>query len=320
IRRTVPTANVEVTPGLGNVVILSGYVTSPQDADIIARLANSQVGGNNANVINAIQIGGVQQVEIQVVVASVDRSEVRNRGTDFVVSGTTFQLNSIVSGLISPPPLGGLGTQTGTISPIANIQFGVVPAQFFAALQVLRTEGLAKFLAEPRVVTQTGRVASFLAGRRQAVPGPAAGTHAPGAQYENIGTQLDVLPIVYGNGQIWLEVSPSVRAVNQGLGIVTAFGATPGFTENSVRCAVMLESGQTFAIGGLIQNSVQASSSRIPVLGDLPFVGTAFSRVNYDERESELVILVTPRLVAPMDCNQVPRRLPGRETRSPDDY
>src|SRR5262249_45782358 len=136
IRRTVPTANVEVTPGLGNVVILSGYVTSPQDADIIARLANSQVGGNNANVINAIQIGGVQQVEIQVVVASVDRSEVRNRGTDFVVSGTTFQLNSIVSGLISPPPLGGLGTQTGTISPIANIQFGVVPAQFFAALQV----------------------------------------------------------------------------------------------------------------------------------------------------------------------------------------
>ncbi|MBX9584501.1 MAG: type II and III secretion system protein, partial [Gemmataceae bacterium] len=94
----------------------------------------------------------------------------------------------------------------------------------------------------------------------------------------------------------------------------------PGFTEQQARCAVMLESGQTFAIGGLIQSSVQASASRVPVLGDLPFVGFAFSRVNYDERESELVILVTPRLVGPMDCQQVPKRLPGRETRSPDDY
>jgi pilus assembly protein CpaC len=292
-------------------------VTSPQDADIIARLATSPVGGNTANVINAIQIGGVQQVEIQVVVASVDRNEVRSRGFDFAVNGTTVNFSSVVSGLIgSAGFLGGIPT----VSPNANLVAGVVPAQFFPAMRALRTEGVAKFLAEPRVVTQTGRPASFLAGGRQAVLGPAAGINGPGVQYENIGTQLDVLPIVYGTGQIWLEVSPSVRAVNNALGITTVFGTTPGFTENSVRCAVMLESGQTFAIGGLIQNSVQATASRVPVLGDLPFVGWTFSSLNYEERESELVILVTPRLVAPLDCSQVPRRLPGRETRSPDDY
>jgi pilus assembly protein CpaC len=320
IKATVPTANVEVTPGLGNVVILSGYVTTPQDADIIARLANSQVGGQNANVINAIQIGGIQQVEIQVVVASVDRNEIRSRGFDFFVNSKSFQFASIVSGLIGSQPLGSGSPITLTTSPDANVQVGIVPSQFFGALRALRTEGLAKFLAEPRVVTQTGRAASFLAGGRQAVLGPAAGINGPGVQYENIGTQLDVVPIVYGNGQIWLEIAPSVRTVNQGLGITTVFGTSPGFTENSVRCSVMLESGQTFAIGGLIQNSVQASSARVPVLGDLPFVGTAFSRVNYEERESELIILVTPRLVAPLDCSQVPKRLPGRETRSPDDY
>ena len=317
IKRTVPTSNVDVTPGIGNVVVLSGYVTSPQDADIVARLANSMVGGQANNVINAVQVGGVQQVQIDVVVASVDRNEIRSRGFDFAVNGGTIKFTSVVSGLIGST---GFAGGVPTASPDANLQTGIVPAQFFTALRALRTEGLAKFLAEPRVVTQTGRPASFLAGGRQAVLGPAAGINGPGVTYENIGTQLDVLPIVYGNGQIWLEISPSVRTVNQGLGITTVFGASPGFTENSIRCAVMLESGQTFAIGGLIQNSVQASSARIPVLGDLPFVGTAFSRVNYEERESELVILVTPRLVAPMDCSQVPKRLPGRETRTPDDY
>lgn len=318
IRRTAPTANVQVTPGLGNTLILSGYVTTPQDADTIARLAISQVGGNPQNVINMLQIGGVQQVQIDVVIASVDRSEIRSRGFDFTVSGRTVTFSSLVSGLLTPPT--GFGSGTVAFSPNANLQLGVAPAGFFSALQALRTEGLAKFLAEPRVVTQSGRPAQFLAGGRQAVLGPASGINGPGVVFEQVGTQLNVVPIVMGNGKVWLEVSPSIRTVNQGLGIQTTFGSTPGFTENSIQVAVELESGQTFAIGGLIQNSVQASANKVPVLGDLPFVGTGFSSIRYEERESELVILVTPRLVHPMDCTQVPRRLPGRETRSPDDY
>jgi len=320
IKRTVPTANVEVSPGLGNVVILSGYVTSPQDADIIVRLTQSQVGGTPGNVINAMQVGGVQQVQIDVVIASVDRNEIRSRGFDFAVNTRPVQFASVLSGLLSPPAGGTGGNGFATFSPDANLQLGLVPAQFFGALRALRTEGVAKFLGEPRVVTQTGRPAFFLAGGRQAVLGPDSGINGPGIQFEQVGTQMEVLPIVYGNNKIWLEINPQVRSVNQGLGITTVFGTTPGFTEQQARCAVMLESGQTFAIGGLIQNTIQASSARVPVLGDLPFVGTLFSRVNYDERESELVILVTPRLVDPLDCNQVPRRLPGRETRSPDDY
>ena len=320
IRRTVPTATVEVTPGIGNVVILSGYVTTPQDADIIARLANSAVGGAPNSVINAIQVGGVQHVQIDVVVASVDRSEIRQRGFDFFVNGKSFQFSSLVSGLIGAQPIGSGAATVLTPSQSANFQFAVVPTQFFGALQALRTEGLAKFLAEPRVVTQTGRPAFFLAGGRQAVLSPSSGINGPGVTFEQIGVQIEVLPIVYGNGQIWLEINPTNRQVNQGLGITTVFGTTPGFTEQQARCAVLLESGQTFAIGGLIQNSVQAASAKVPVLGDLPYVGTLFSTIRHEERESELIILVTPRLVHPLDCCQVPKRLPGRETRSPDDY
>lgn len=318
IRDTVPTASVNVEPGIGSVIVLSGYVTSPQDAEIVARLANSAVGGNNNNVINAVQIGGVQQVQIDVVVASVDRNQLRSRGFDFALPGRgSFSFSSLVSGL--------LGAQTAaagvpTFGGDANFQFAVVPNRFFGALRALRTEGVAKFLAEPRVVTQTGRPAFFRAGGQQAVIGPAAGINGPGVQLVPFGTELTVVPIVYGNGMIWLDINPRITAVSQGLGITLNGSSTPGFSEQTVQSTVLLESGQTFAIGGLIQTSTNASASRIPMLGDLPFTGTFFSRVDYTTRESELVILVTPRLVHPMDPCQAPKRLPGQETRTPDDY
>jgi pilus assembly protein CpaC len=142
----------------------------------------------------------------------------------------------------------------------------------------------------------------------------------PGVDFRDVGTELQFLPIVLGNGRIYLEVSPRFRAINQGRGIQTSFGFVPGFDEQSVRTAIEMEDGQTFAIGGLIQTTVQATSSRVPVLGAIPFLGTAFSTVSYIEEEDELVILVTPHLVDAQDCNQTAKRLPGRETRSPDDF
>jgi pilus assembly protein CpaC len=318
IKRTVPTSNVEVQPGVGNVIILSGYVTTPQDADIIARLANSAVGGTANNVINAIQIGGIQQVQIDVVIASVDRNQLRARGFDFAIPGRgSVSFSSIVSGLL------GVQTQAGgvpTFSGSANLQLAVLPNRFFGALQALRTEGVAKFLAEPRVVTQTGRPAFFRAGGQQAILSATSGITGPGVQLVPFGTELEVVPIVYGNNMIWLDISPRITAVNQGLGITVNGASSPGFSEQSVRSTVLLESGQTFAIGGLIQTQVQATATKVPLVGDLPYVGPFMSTVNYTTRESELVILVTPRLVHPMDQCQAPKRLPGQETRTPDDY
>lgn len=322
IKRTVPTAAVDVQPGVqGNMIIMSGYVATPQDADIVFRLAVASAGGREASVINAVQVGGGQQVQIDVVVASVDRNLARTRGLDFVVNGSTVTFQSIVSGLIIPQVGGtGTGTSTTTISPAANLQLGILPAGFFSAMQALRTEGIAKFLAEPKVVTQTGRSAFFRAGGQQATLSASSGITGPGVQYVPFGTELEVLPIVYGNGMIWLDINPRITAISSALGITVAGALSPGFTEQQVRSSVMLESGQTFAIGGLIQNTVQTSSSKVPVLGDLPFVGIAFSSVTHSQIENELLIMVTPRLVGPMNCDQVPKRVPGRETRNPDDY
>lgn len=326
IQRAVPTASVEVLPGIGSGIILTGYVNKPSDADIITRISQSATGGGGGaagsnRVINAIQVGGPQHVMIEVVVAQVNRSELRTRGADFFINGTSGSFSSTISNLISSTTASFTGIAGAQVAPDANLRVGIVSSQFFLALRALRSEGLTKILSEPKITTQSGRPAIIRSGGQQAVlSATGGGLGSISVQLEQVGTTLEVLPIVYGDGKIYLEINPSIRARNDGLGIQTAAGFSPGFTEQSTRATVVLESGQTFAIGGLLETSTQAVNTKVPFIGDLPFVGTAFSNVRYDEREQELVVLVTPRLVDALDCTQVPRRLPGRETRTPDDY
>jgi pilus assembly protein CpaC len=135
-----------------------------------------------------------------------------------------------------------------------------------------------------------------------------------------VGTELEVLPIVRGDGKIYLEVNPRITTVNAGRGITTGFGFSTGFNEQQTRTSVTLEPGQTFAIAGLLETAVNASAEKVPYLGDLPLLGAAFSSMRHEERETELLILVTPRLQEAMNCDQVGRRVPGKETRTPDDY
>jgi pilus assembly protein CpaC len=331
IADNVPTANVDVRPVLNRAIILSGWVARAEDVDVILRIANSVVGGAGG-VINAMQVGGVMQVQLDVTVARVDRSEARRRGFAFAYNGAQVSFGSILSGLVSSvagtvTPGTGVGIipgqgalAPGTVPAGPNIVFGIVSAQVQLLIQALREESMAKLLAEPKLVTLSGRPAHFLSGGQQAILSPSGGLGGPGVAFRDVGTEIDFLPIVLGNGRIYLEVAPVVRSVNNGRGITTAFGFVPGFDEQSARTAIELEPGQTMAIGGLIQTEEGAESERIPVLGDLPYVGTLFSRVSYTEQEQEMVILVTPHLVDGQDCRQAPKRLPGRETRKPDDY
>ena len=321
LKQTVPTANVVVTPAAGGAIILSGYVNRAEDADIVLKIASSAVGGSVNNIINALQIGGVQHVLIDVVIAQVDRTEIRERGISFGINGTSGGFSSVLGGLAST----NIGSSGGGLAPInvnggANLVVGIVPASLTAALRALRTEQLAKFLSEPKVITQSGRPALLTLGGQQATVGPSSGINGPGVVLERVGTTLEVLPIVFGNGKIYLEINPQIRSVNLGRGIVINGGQTPGFNETSIRTSVYMEPGQTYAIGGLLETQVQAAITKVPYFGDLPYLGAFFSDTRHEERETELVILVTPRLVDAMDCNQVPRRVPGKETRSPDDY
>ncbi|MGL6073132.1 MAG: type II and III secretion system protein family protein [Fimbriiglobus sp.] len=323
LKQSVPTANVTVTPGPGGTIVLGGYVNRAEDADIVLKIASASVGGNVANVISNLQIGGAQHVLIDVVIAQVDRTEARDRGVNFGIQGTSVQFTSLLGGLaanaaggVGPGGLGGILPGTGATATV-----GIVPASTLAVIRALRTEGLAKLISEPKVITQSGRNASLRVGGTQPVIAGVAGFGAVSVEQRDVGMTMEVLPIVFGNGKIYLELNPEFASVNTGSGIaIPGGGFTPGFNRTSIRSSVMMEPGQTYAIGGLIQQSVQAQSQKVPYFGDMPLIGAAFSSVSHEERETELVILVTPRLVDAMDCNQLPKRVPGKETRSPDDY
>lgn len=323
LHQAVKTANVDIIPTLNQTVILSGWVANAEDVDVIMNVAASILGGGRNRIINAMKVGGVMQVQLDVTIASVSRSEARKRGFNFLFNGSSVQFASILGGLAQQAQ-GSVGVgRTGLLanSPTGtNIVLGIVPWNFLGLLEALRDEALAKVLAEPKMVTLSGRPAHFLSGGQQAVVSAQSGITGPGVEYHDVGTEVDVLPIVLGNGRIYLEVNPRFRARNDAKGITINGALTPGFDEQSIRTAIELEPGQTMAIGGLIQTAVLASSHRVPVVGDLPYVGGLFNRVSHEEEEQELVILVTPHLVDGQDCAQLTKRLPGRETRSPDDY
>jgi pilus assembly protein CpaC len=187
------------------------------------------------------------------------------------------------------------------------------------AMKALKEESLAKIMAQPSVTTLSGRSATLLSGGQQAVP-QSGGLGTTTVQFIDFGTSLSVLPIVLGNGKIRLEVEPEVSQLSQAAGTISNGIAIPGRTVERVHSTVEMEPGQTLVIGGLIQNIVQADTTMVPVIGEIPFLGPLFSIKSFQEREQELVILVTPHLVDPQSCDQLVKLLPGQETRSPDDF
>jgi pilus assembly protein CpaC len=330
--RAVPTASLQLIPAATGTIVIAGTVAHAEDIDVIMRTAQGVVSSAD-HVVNAMHVGGVQQVQLDCCVALVSRTQLRQMSFDFLTAGRNFNFSSTVGGALQNPAIGSsLASLPGTFLPVTNVVTAPngQPANFFLGvfndkalfwglLQALKTENLAKILAEPKVVTLSGRSANLLSGGQQAIP-ETAGLGSVSVRFEPFGTQLSVLPIVLGNGRIHLEVEPEVSNIDPAVGTSINGTVVPGRTTQRVHTTVEMEDGQTLAIGGLIENDVTASEVKVPVLGDLPIIGAAFSRKEFSESERELVVLITPHLVDAMSCDQVPHVLPGQETRSPDDF
>jgi len=330
LKRTVPEANIDPIPGANNTIVLRGTVARAEDVEVALRIAQSVVLGPD-RVINGLQVGGVQEVQLCVVVAAVSRTQFRAMAFNFLYSGRdTFFGSTVGQAVINPATMGAGGVLSAGGQAIGspgtpngssvNAFFGIMTSgsTFLGFLQALRTEQVTKLLAEPRLVTISGKPASFLSGGEQAVPVP-AGLGQVGVQFEEFGTRLNFLPIVLGDGRIHLEVEPEVSSLNQANGTSIQGTVGPGRTTQRVHTTVDIAPGETLVIGGLIQHDVNGNTQKVPVLGDLPYIGAAFRAISYTEDETELVVLVTPHLIDPMSCDQLPPHLPGQETRSPDD-
>jgi pilus assembly protein CpaC len=164
----------------------------------------------------------------------------------------------------------------------------------------------------------SGQEASFLAGGQFPipVPQPGGGGSSITIEYKDYGVKLKFTPVVLGNGTIRLKVQPEVSELDYSNAVQFNGYVAPGLTTRTVVTTVEMGEGQTFAIAGLLNNSVNAASNVTPILGDLPIIGTLFRSMSYQRNETELVVLVTPRLVNPMNPGEVPT-LPGEHWRFP---
>jgi pilus assembly protein CpaC len=329
LREAAPTANITILQGTGSTLILTGTVAQASDIDIIMRATAGTVGKDN--IVNAMRIGGVQQVQLDVVIARVARSESRKMGFSFFENGLQHFVGSTIGngGSLSNSLTNSIGNASALLSsPPSEVAFGIFNTKqaFLGFLEALRTENLVKLMAEPKVCTLSGRPAEFVSGGEQAVPtlasGSAGGGAVSGVDFKPFGTTVRFLPLVLGGGKIYLEVEPQFTFPDPDpLFAAPANGGTVfGRTTQRVQTSAVLEDGQTLAIGGMIFHNLNGTASKLPVLGDLPYIGAAFRHMDYTASDEELLILITPHLVDALSCDQIPRCLPGQETRKPDDY
>jgi pilus assembly protein CpaC len=308
-----PSANLKVRPMQG-AVLLTGFVDRADTVTQIIQVAQDYY----PKVLSNIQVGGVQQILLHVKVAEVSRSKMRNLGFDFAAVGSGGFVASSISSVLSP------ATIAGTTMPSASgdtVRFGVVDGNtaFFGFLDALRQDDLLKILADPTLTTVSGRPAQFKVGGE--IPYPANATlNGVSIAYKDTGITVDFVPIVLGNGNIRLEVRPIERELDETRSFLVAPGVeAPAFTLRQVDTGAEMRPGQTLAIAGLVQKKLVARSTRIPWLGDMPYIGAAFRHVRQREEEIELLFLVTPEVVAPLECYEVPQCLPGMHTDVPND-
>jgi pilus assembly protein CpaC len=306
-----PQASLRVRP-LSTSVVLSGRVDRSEDVSRIVRMAEDYY----PKVINNITVGGVQQVLLHVNVMEVSRTKLRAVGFDWANFGRTDFVVQSVSGTLGSFTPTGSAQGTGG----ATITFGLIGPDnsFFGFVEALRDNNLAKVLAEPTLVTVSGRPASFNAGGEFPILVPQSlGTIS--VEYKTFGTRVDFVPIVLGNGNIRLEVRPQVSELDNANGVTLNGTRIPGLRTRWVDTAVEMQAGQTLALAGLIQTRIEAQNRGIPWLADLPWAGAAFRRVEEQQNEIELVVTVRPELVDALDPQEVPQCLPGQQSTSPND-
>ena len=300
-------------------VVLRGWVTQPEHITHIVQIAEQFY----PNVLNQMQVGGVQQVALKVKVMEVQRSKIRQLGFNFLYLSEDSYLTSApgnllqISGITSPPPA--IEVAASTFSDATMIGSIVGSSSLFEGyLEALKEEGLLKILAEPELVTTNGRPAHLLSGGEFPILVPQSlGTVT--IEWREFGVRLEAVPNILGRGRVRLELEPEVseRDFTQA---VTVNGTTvPGLTTRRANTQIEMKFGETFVIAGLLSMRKTAETAKVPLLGELPWIGAAFRRLRYDEAETELVIMVTPELVAPLSCDQIPCGGPGLFSTTPTD-
>ena len=299
LAQLMPTESVAVSVSNGSLV-LSGTVSSAAAAEKLLTLAETYAP---KRVVNMLGVGGVQQVLLEVKFSEMSRAVVKQLGINrlsfdnsgFAPDGSFVPGSS--GGLIAPPDLVNNPFQLGLNLPNTG--------NLLLNIDALERNGLVRTLAEPNLVALSGETASFLAGGEFPVP---VGVNLNGQvsiEFKQFGVSLAFTPTVLEDGLINLLVGPEVSQLDPGAGIELNGFRIPGLKVRRARTTVELRDGQSFALAGLIQSDFSDTIRAIPLLGRIPLIGALFRSTAYNKQETELVMIVTPRLVRPVPAGSL---------------
>ena len=303
--------DVRVTNANGGITV-SGTVSSAANLTQVEAIAQAFAPVDREGkpkMTNLLEVGGVQQVMLEVRVSEMSRSLIRRLGINFSVlsaSGNQFGL-SLLDNLVGLPTGGFPGNPLSVTSNINSIlRFLGNGASWTVFIDALKDEGLLKVLAEPTLITLSGRQASFLAGGEYPIPVPQAsyGAAIITIQYKPFGVSLNFSPTVLSSGKISMIVAPEVSDLDFTQAVAIQGYLVPSLTTRRVSTTVELADGQSFAIAGLLKDEVREDIRKYPLLGDIPILGALFRSTSFQRNETELVIIVTPHLVKPVDMSK----------------
>ncbi|WP_051531886.1 type II and III secretion system protein family protein [Sphingomonas sp. URHD0057] len=302
----------EITARMSNdSVILEGIVPNSVYADRAVQVAETYAPGK---VVNLLGIGSAQQVMLEVRFAEVKRSALKQIGLSWFVGSDAGKLQGASGGgasLVPDPDTGAgvvkLDAITGSFGIISRT-FRGLGENFNVTLDALEKKGAITTLAEPTLVALSGETASFLAGGEFPVPVVQSGGGGTGGgnnnaltvEWKPFGVSLAFTPTVLADGVINLVVQPEVSSIDPTASIVINNLTIPGLQTRRARTVVEMRDGESFALAGLIRKDFQDTVRQVPLLGSLPIIGTLFRSSGFQNDQTELVIIVTPRLVRPV--------------------
>ncbi|WP_243310509.1 type II and III secretion system protein family protein [Fundidesulfovibrio agrisoli] len=303
-----------------DAIALSGTVKNELNVQRVMTIAQA-----HGKVLNLMQVGGVQQVMLEVRVAEMQRALIKRLGININALSQGDFIYTFLGALTNLPALANVISNTGTPVNDPTRFFGNVPLTIDQKVQgifnvnttinnrpvtwtgfidILKDNGLAKILAEPTLVCLNGQTADFLAGGEIPVPIPQAlGTVT--IEWKKFGVELSFTPHVLSGDKISMKVQPSVSDLDYTRSIQIGAFQIPSILKRSTSTVVELGDGQSFAIAGMLREDARDASKKFPALGDVPVLGGLFKSSEYQKNQTELVIVVTPRLAKPVDAKNI---------------
>ena len=312
-----PTENISVSSAKG-ALVLSGSASEPRVAEKAIEIA----GSFSQKVINLLQLPpppDTEQILLQVKFADVDRAATQQLGINLISTGvgntlgstSTQQFGTGLTGVnlsTISPAVGPGFTSSQSLSDVLNVFLFRFDLNLGATIKALQQKNLLQILAEPNLLASNGKEASFLAGGEFPIPivQSTQGTNAITIQFKEFGVRLAFTPNVTSSGKIRLKVRPEVSALDFTNAATIGGFFVPALSTRRAETEVELADGQSFAIAGLVDNRLTEVFSKIPALGDIPILGNLFRSRQINKSKSELLVLVTPKFVKPLNPDQAP--------------